>query len=127
MRFLSVQDVYAATVQFLRGMGHDVVTAADIEMSRAADEKVLEAAQRDQRVFVTRDRDFGGLAFVQQSGGGIVYLRMIPSTLNAVHDELARILALYNEEELRNSFVVVEPGRHRIRRPPPAPLAEAES
>ena len=34
MRFLSDQDIYAVTVQFLRAMGHDVVTAADVAMSQ---------------------------------------------------------------------------------------------
>jgi predicted nuclease of predicted toxin-antitoxin system len=121
MRFLTDQDVYATTVGFLRSLGHDVLTAADVDLSRAEDAMVLKAAHRDGRVFVTRDRDFGGLVFVQHSGGGIVYLRMTPSTLSAVHDELGRVLTLYSEQELRNSFVVVEPARHRIRRPPSGP------
>ncbi len=120
MRFLTDQDVYAVTVRLLRDLGHDVVTAADVDLARAADTKVLQAAQHDGRVFVTRDRDFGGLAFVEYSGSGIIYLRLMPSTLNAVHEELERVLTLYSEEELRCSFVVVEPARHRIRRPPTA-------
>jgi predicted nuclease of predicted toxin-antitoxin system len=127
MRFLTDQDVYAASIQFLRGLGHDVVTAADVGMARADDATVLQTAQEDGRVFVTRDRDFGGLAFTHHSGGGTIYLRVMPSTINAVHNELERVLALHSEEELRHSFVVVEPGRHRIRRPPGGPAAGAES
>ena len=118
MRLLCDQDVYAATVQFLRDLGHDVVTAADANMARAVDIRLLEAAQKDGRVFVTRDRDFGALTFVQHSGGGTIYLRMMPSTVSAVHSELERVFALYSEEELLRSFLVVEPARHRIRRPP---------
>ena len=30
MRLLADQDVYAATVQFLRGLGHDVLTVAEL-------------------------------------------------------------------------------------------------
>ena len=48
-------------------------------------------------------------------GPGVIYLRMTPSTQNAVHAELERILTLYTEQVLQGSFVVVEPGRHRIR------------
>ena len=29
MRFLADQDVYGVTIQFLRGLGHEVVTAAE--------------------------------------------------------------------------------------------------
>jgi hypothetical protein len=35
-----------------------------------------------------------------------------------VHTELERVMGLYSEQQLQCSFTVVEPGRHRIRRPP---------
>src|SRR5208337_143433 len=53
------------------------------------------------------------------SGAGVIYLRILPSNQNAVHAELERILTLYDEQELQASFVVIEPGRHRIRRHAP--------
>jgi predicted nuclease of predicted toxin-antitoxin system len=116
MRFLTDQDIFATTVRFLTGLGHDVVTAAQLGLARAADSELLRVAQEQGRIFVTRDRDFGGLVFVQGGGPGVIYLRMAPSTLNAVHAELERVLTLYSEQELQASFVVIEPGRHRIRR-----------
>lgn len=116
MRLLTDQDVYAATVLFLRGLGHDVATAAERGLSQATDAELLRAAQSDGQVFVTRDRDYGGLVFLGAMGGGVLYLRALPSTLQAVHAELSRVLGLYGEEQLRGAFVVVEPGRHRVRR-----------
>ena len=65
MRFLADQDVYAATIRLLRDLGHDVITASDLAMSRAADAQLLAIAQADDRLFITRDRDFGNLVFVQ--------------------------------------------------------------
>ena len=119
MRILADQDVYAATVAFLRGHGHDVVTASEVALSRASDTDLLHAARSDGRILLTRDRDFGGLMFVDASAGGVIYLRVLPSTLIAVHDELARVLGQYDEQELLNALVVVEPGRHRLRRKAP--------
>jgi predicted nuclease of predicted toxin-antitoxin system len=119
MRFLTDQDVYAITIRFLSGLGHDVVTAAQISLAQAEDLELLRVAQDQGRIFVTRDRDFGGLVFVLGSGAGVIYLRILPSTQNAVHAELERILTLYDEQELQGSFVVIEPGRHRIRRHAP--------
>jgi predicted nuclease of predicted toxin-antitoxin system len=117
MKFLTDQDVFATTVRFLSSLGHDVVTAAQLGLAQAADSELLRVAHEQGRIFVTRDRDFGGLVFVQGSGAGIVYLRMLPVTVNAVHAELERVLTLYTEQELQSSFLVIEPGRHRIRRP----------
>ncbi len=57
--------------------------------------------------------------FARSLGAGVLYLRVLPSTLEAVHAELGRVLSLYNEAELLGSFVVVEPGRHRVRKPAP--------
>ncbi len=116
MKFLADQDVYAGTVVFLRALGYEVVTAAGLGLSRAEDAELLRVAHEQARIFVTRDRDFGSLVFVRGDGPGVVYLRILPSTLNTVHAELERVLKLYNEQDLQDAFVVVEPGRHRIRR-----------
>jgi predicted nuclease of predicted toxin-antitoxin system len=115
MRVLVDQDVYAITVRFLRRLGHAVITTADIGCSQAADETLLAIAQEQGRIFVTRDRDFGGLVFVRELGAGVIYLRITPSTVHAVHAELERVLQSYSEEDLQKAFVVVEPGRHRFR------------
>ncbi len=64
MRFLTDQDVYAITNRFLSGLGHDVVTAAQLGLAQAEDLELLRVAQNQGRIFVTRDRDFSGLVFV---------------------------------------------------------------
>ena len=116
MRFLADQDVYAMTIGFLSGLGHEVVSAAQVGLAKAEDAELLRVAHEQARIFVTRDRDFGALVFVRGSGPGVIYLRILPSTQNAVHAELERVLTLYSEQELQASFVVIEPGRHRIRK-----------
>lgn len=117
MKFLLDQDVYALTARFLIGLGHDVVLAAEIGMSEAADEDLLKRAQEQGRIFVTRDRDFGHLVFVKGFGAGVLYLRILPSSTDGVHAELERLLKIYAEDELRKAFVVVEPAAHRFRKP----------
>lgn len=118
MKFLLDQDVYAATAHFLASLGHDVVQVAQIGLSQAADEELLKVAQEQRRILVTRDRDFGGLVFVNVLGAGVLYLRMLPSTQNSAHKELEQVLTTYSGEELMKSFVVIEPGGHRFRKLP---------
>lgn len=121
MKFLADQDVYAITIVFLNGLGHDVVRAAQFGMATAEDAELLRVAREQERIFVTRDRDFGALVFVQGGGPGVIYLRILPSTQNAVHAQIERVLMSYSELELQTSFVVIEPGRHRIRKLGPDP------
>lgn len=119
MKFLADQDVYATTTDLLTALGHDVVPAAQLGLARAEDAELLRVANQQGRILVTRDRDFGALVFVQGRGPGVIYLRISPLTLNAVHAEFERVLRLYSEPELQASFVVIEPGRHRIRKQGP--------
>jgi predicted nuclease of predicted toxin-antitoxin system len=118
LKFLVDQDVYALTIQLLLRLGHDVVTAAERKLDRASDSDVLNSARDDERIVVTRDRDFGALVFAESQGWGVIYLRIVGTNMRAVHDELERVLALYDEPGLLRSFVVVGPGRHRIRHGP---------
>jgi predicted nuclease of predicted toxin-antitoxin system len=117
MRFLLDQDVYAATARFLRQLGHDVVTASDKGCATATDRQLLLLAGSERRILVTRDRDYGNLVFVEKRGAGVLYLRTrSASSLAELHGELSMVLAAHTEAELAHAFVVVEPGRYRLRR-----------
>jgi len=116
MKFLADQDVYASTIGILTRLGHDVIPAAQLGLSQAEDAELLRTAYEQKRIFITRDRDFGGIVFLKGGGPGVIYVRILPSTQHAVHAELERVLSLYTEEHLQGSFVVIEPGRHRIRK-----------
>lgn len=118
MKFLIDQDVYFSTIQFLKNLGYDVMPVATLGLAQAADLELLRIAHEQNRIFVTRDRDFGGLVFVKDLSGGVIYLRVLPSTQDAVHQELERVLKAYTEDELMHAFVVVEPGRYRFRKLP---------
>ena len=117
MRLLADQDIYSLTIEWLRKEGHDVVTARELGMQRAADDALLQKAKETDRVFLTRDKDFGGLVFLyKEMSAGVIFLRITPATVKEVHQELSRLLREHNEEELRDLFCVVQPHRYRIRR-----------
>jgi predicted nuclease of predicted toxin-antitoxin system len=64
MKLLLDQDVYGLTVKFLIEAGYDLLTVAQLNMSQAPDEEVLKTAQSQNRILITRDRDYGNLIFV---------------------------------------------------------------
>ncbi len=116
MRLLLDQDVYETTARFLIDLQHDVVRVAELGMAQASDEENLKKALELNRVFVTRDRDYGNLVFVKGIRSGVLYLRILPSIINQVHTELERVLNLYDEQKLKSAFVVIEAERHRFRK-----------
>jgi predicted nuclease of predicted toxin-antitoxin system len=116
MRFLADHDVYAVTVEWLRQQGHDVVTVKDLGMQQAADEDLLAKAKELDRLFLSRDKDFGALVFLRAAGAsGVIFLRVTPTTVEEVHNELRRLLNERTEAELKTFYCVVEPHRYRIR------------
>jgi predicted nuclease of predicted toxin-antitoxin system len=119
MRFLVDHDVYAVTIEWLRQQGHDVVTAKDLCMQQAADEELLAKAKELDRLFLSRDKDFGALVFLHAAGSsGVIFLRVTPITIEEVHSELRRLLNEQTEGELNTLYCVIEPHRRRVRHLP---------
>lgn len=117
MKFLADQDVYQTTVDYLKSLGYDVLKASDVGLQRALDEELLRYAYENQRILITRDKGYGALVFLSsQEHCGVILLRVQPQTVDVVHREFARFLEENAEVVLRDCFVVIEPGRHRIRK-----------
>jgi len=116
VKFLLDQDIYALTDRFLRQLGHNVVRAAELGLSRAPDSELLSRSAQERRLLVTRDKDYGSLVFTEQLGQGVIFLRMSPATVKAVHSQLECVLRSHSEAELSGAFVVVEPGQYRFRK-----------
>ena len=117
MRFLTDHDVYQITVNALIKWGHDVITAKQLGMQRSSDRDLLKKANETDRLFVTRDKDFGSLVFLEkQLTKGVILLRINPKTIESVHSQLNRLFSEHTEDELKQVFCVIEMNRYRIRR-----------
>ena len=100
----------------LKEWKHDVITASELGMNRSRDEELLRKAKEMKRIFITRNKDFGALVFLKDIGSGVILLRMTPTTLDEVHEELKSLLEMHDEAELLKLFSVVESNRYRLRK-----------
>lgn len=117
MRFLVDQDVYHLTIEFLIKRHHDVVPVKQLGLERAPDILLLRKAKEMERIFVTRDKDFGTLVFFEEEAShGVIFMRGKPKEIELIHSELAVVLENHTEVEMNKYFCVVEPGRHRLRK-----------
>lgn len=114
MRLLADENVPGPVVVALRGRGHDVFWAKESHPA-ADDALILEIAQREQRVVVTSDTDFGELAF--RSGlpadCGVILLRL--DWTDPETDNQTIVSALASRDDWSGIFAVVERDRVRIR------------
>ena len=106
MRFLVDASSDARLVPFLRSLGHDVTRIGTEYPADLPDYDVLALAQREQRILITDDRDFGALVFKDRHPhAGVIYLRLETTLLSVRTARLAFVLTMHGFQ--LDQFVVV--------------------
>jgi predicted nuclease of predicted toxin-antitoxin system len=114
VRWLVDECIDAALVARLRSGGHDVVYMAEIAPA-ASDTEVMALAQRDGRLLLTEDKDFGDMVY--RHGGqapGIVLLRVDPAMHALKRERLEAAIARFGDN-LFGRYMIVEEARFRSR------------
>jgi len=116
MRFLADESCDFAVVRVLRAAGHDVLAVVEVS-PRADDAHVIRLAVSHDRILLTEDKDFGQLVFAHgERARGVVLLRFPASARSEIADEVVRLVRDQGDR-LKESFVVVQPGRVRVTHP----------
>jgi len=113
MRILANENFPADAVSALRDHGHDVAWIRT-DSPGITDKDVLDRAQREDRILITFDKDFGELAFRLKlpSISGIILFRIsAPSSKQVAKTAVA---ALESRNDWRDHFAVVEDNRIRM-------------
>ena len=114
LRFLADESCDFAFVRALRQVGYDVTAIVEF-MSGAPDLKVLESAFEEGRILLTEDKDFGEWIFAHKRATAGILLVRYPANLRAQITQAMVELVSKHGTELKNRYVVLEPGRARIR------------
>lgn len=113
MRFLADESCDFRVIRALRDAGHDVAAVIDVAPG-AEDSSVIDIAAREQRIFVTEDRDFGQLVYAAgREACGVILLRFPSSARAGLPSAILNLVANHGEK-LHKRFVVVQPGRVRF-------------
>lgn len=117
MLFLADEDFPGIAVRWLREAGHDVLWART-DMPAQSDAALLAVAQKESRMVLTCDKDFGELAFHWglPAECGIVLFRFVPSSPDSFLQRVIGVVAAEEQIGLKGSFSVVEADRVRFRR-----------
>lgn len=110
------ENIGSRGTELLAERGHDVSTVRDQGLSGSSDEKIFEVCAAEGRILVTLDRDFGEvLRFPPEESAGIVILDLGPrASPQRLLDRLRDFLTVAEEQDVRGSLWIVEPGRVRI-------------
>ena len=114
MHFLIDENISKAVVVALRERGHDVSFVKE-EIRGAADKVVLSKAMAENKVLVTRDKDFGALAFTVVTGisCGIILLRFVGNKPETDKRRIVEVMESRND--WAGNFSVVTETEIRVR------------
>ena len=97
----------------LTELGHDVLSAREID-PRATDEVLLALANRERRVLVTEDKDFGELVFVRRLEHPCI-VRFVEMRVAEQVTAMRELIERHTEAMRMGSLIVVTHRRVRIR------------
>ncbi len=120
MRFLLDENADLPLGNYLEQRGHDITSIAMDYTRSIQDEDVLSIANRERRILITNDKDFGALIYQQHlAHSGVVLFRLKDEGVPFKISRLADVIHLHSERLERSAaFVVVTDKRIRIRSHP---------
>ena len=114
MPLLADENVSMLVVERLRAIGLDVMAIGETSPG-ASDDQVLVIANREARILITEDRDFGEMIVRQRLGiRGLVLLELDRLSNVGEADRVAAIVSAHGDK-LAGNLLVIEPGRVRVR------------
>jgi predicted nuclease of predicted toxin-antitoxin system len=113
LRFLVDESVSADVTDYLRSVGQDVLSIAEVERG-AVDENILARAVTERRILITNDKDFGEIVFRSgQAHHGVLLLRL---RNESAANQVQTIAALMRQfpDYITGQFAVVKEDSLRI-------------
>ena len=119
MRFLVDNSLSPRLAATLSDAGHDALHVRDLDLARADDEVILDAAADQDRILIVQDTDFGTiLAMRNDALPSIAMFRCRAKSTEAVYALLTANLGAIQEDLLAGAVVVFEDARIRVRQLP---------
>ena len=117
MRFLIDNALSPVVAEGLRQAGHDAIHVRDLGLAAADDVTIFEHADRDQRVIISADTDFGTILAMRNAARPSVILFRGATPRNPIGQVKLLIanLAEIAPSIERGAVVVLEPQRIRVR------------
>ena|SRR3989344_871114 len=113
LRFLVDESTGKNIALYLAEKGLDTKYVGDI-MPSALDELVLAFAEKEKRILITNDKDFGALIFrLKKPSSGVILLRLKIDSLENKQKYINYIIKNLNSK-IKSSFIVITENKVRI-------------
>jgi len=115
LKFLLDADMPRSSAKLMRSLGYDIEDVRDIGLRRAKDEEIVRYALKNNRIIITRNVGFGSTLRYPKHPGAIIIRLLYNFTSREINERLKNFLTSVNEDEIKNSIIIVELTRYRRR------------
>lgn len=106
MKFIADENLGSQVPSHLKNLGFDIIWVQKIAPGKP-DIKILEKANREKRILITLDKDFGKLVFKEKlANAGVILLRLKDESVQNKKKVLLRLLN--SKTNLYKKFTVVK-------------------
>ena len=115
MRLFADESVDGPIVELLRQDGHHVAYAAEVD-SGITDDEIMQAANDQEALLLTADKDFGEMVFQRKRlhSSGVVLIRLAGLTSTRKAAIVSKSFRAH-QHDFPNAFSVIAPARTRVR------------
>ena len=115
IKFLADEGFSFPITSILKEMGYDVIWIGDFA-SGADDTKVFEISQKDGRIILTEDKDFGELAIrFKCKTSGIIFLRIEPDQKELRKQKMLDLVRNFSNK-LKGHLTIIDEQKFRFRK-----------
>ncbi len=117
IKLLTDENIFTATVTFLRKMGFDLIDISELQLKGSEDDEIAALANKENRIILTFDKHFGNIIkFPIGCNPGVILVRINPLSIEMVNPRLEKILSEVRFEDISRSLVIIDNATCRIRR-----------
>ena len=116
MKFLADMGISLVTTAWLKEQGHDAKHLSEEELHRLSDPEIFSKADKENRIVLTTDLDFGEIAVMSRSAKiSVIIFRQEDRTPASINRYLETVITFTKEELERGAIIIVQEGRIRVR------------
>jgi predicted nuclease of predicted toxin-antitoxin system len=113
IKFLADVNIEKPLVDYLLKQGYDTKWVPNYNCE-TSDEDLLQLANEEKRIFITNDKDFGDLIFLQKKASGGTILFRVKGQKSQEKIRLMKKLLMGYRDKLLNHYVVITTSKIRI-------------
>ena len=117
MKLFANENLFEPIIDYLRSLGHDVLSIRDSGLSGISDEEVYHRACKEKRIIITMDKDFSRMfRFPPEKCGEIVVAKIYKRTVDETLSLFKKFYESLQEKDMLENLVIITPEGVRIRR-----------